>query len=177
MLAFYLSLTRGDDEEKFEKLYLRYRGLMLSRAYEILLDAQLAEDAVHNAFLRLLRNLSKLDRVDRPETKGYVMIVLENTAKTMYSKRKKQKISQLDENFPEKGDIQRDTEIKLTAQLAAEKIYELPDKYRDVLVLRYINELSDKEIASALAISDTAARKRLQRARERLRELMGGNNG
>lgn len=176
MLTFYLSLTKSDNEkEKLELLYRKYKVLMLNRAYEILRDGKLAEDAVHSAFLKVLKNLSKLDEVESIKTKAYIMVVLENTAKTMYTKEKIYMSSELSENIPDITNVQRDTEVKLTAEAAAEKIALLPEKYRDVLILRYINELNDKEIASALGISASAARKRLQRAREKLRTLLGGD--
>jgi RNA polymerase sigma-70 factor (ECF subfamily) len=176
MLTFYLSLTKSDNEkEKLELLYLKYKALMLNRAYEILRDGKLAEDAVHSAFLKVLKNLSKLDEVESVKTKAYIMVVLENTAKTMYTKEKNYVPSELSENIPDITNVQRDTEVKLTAEAAAEKIALLPEKYRDVLILRCINELNDKEIASALGISASAARKRLQRAREKLRKLLGGD--
>ena len=175
MLAFYLSSISGEnDKGKFEKIYMNYRALMLSRAYEILKDGALAEDAAHNAFVRILKNIEKLDDPDSTKTKAYVMVVLENTAKTMYVKRGKQKIYELDESIPDNSNVERATELKLTAQAAAEKIAELPEKYRDILVLKFLNGLSDGEIASSLGISSAAVRKRTQRARERLSKLLGG---
>lgn len=176
MLTFYLSLTKSDNEkEKLELLYRKYKALMLNRAYEILRDGKLAEDAVHSAFLKVLKNLSKLDEIESIKTKAYIMVVLENTAKTMYTKEKIYMSSELSENIPDITNVQRDAEVKLTAEAAAEKIALLPEKYRDVFILRYINELNDKEIASALGVSASAARKRLQRAREKLRTLLGGD--
>lgn len=178
MPALNLSQLKSEEQEdKFEKIYLLYRGLMLSRAYDILRDSQLAEDAVHSAFLRILKNIKKLSEPQSPATKSYVMVVLENVAKTMYAKRKKEKVFELSENIPENSDVQRDTEIKLTAEDIAEKITLLPDKYRDILILKFINGLNDKEIALSLGISDSAARKRLQRAREKLTALLGGEYG
>lgn len=175
MLTLYLSLIDGEnDKEKFEKIYKNYSALMLSRAYEILHDSSLAEDAAHNAFVRILKNIDKLDDSGSLKTKSYVMIVLENTAKTMYVKRSRQKIYELDESVPNTVNVERETETKLTAEIVAEKIAELPEKYRDVIVLKFLNGLDDGEIASALGISRTAVRKRLQRSREKLRELMGG---
>ena len=90
MLTFYLALAQSDnDKDKFEQIYIRYRKLMLSVAYNILGDSELSEDAVHNAFMRILNHLDKLDDVDSPRTKGYVVIVAENVAKTMYTQRKR----------------------------------------------------------------------------------------
>ncbi len=178
MLALYLLSLNGENEKgKFETLYTLYKGLMLSRAYEILGDRDYAEDAVHNAFMRILNNLDKLEEPEHPRSKGFVMIVLENVAKTMYVKRKKEKIVELDENIAWDKSVEADAERKLTAEYVAEKIAALPEKYRDVMVLKYLNGLNDKEIASALGISPAAARKRLQRSRESLRILLGGSYG
>lgn len=175
MLALYLSLTESEnDKDKFEKIYRKYSALMLSRAYDILRDRGLAEDAAHNAFVRILKNLDKLKEVESLSTKSYVMTVLENVAKTMYVKRSKQKIYELDEALPNNSDVERDTEIRLTAENLAGKIAELPEKYREIIVLKFLNGLDDGEVASSLGISSAAVRKRLQRAREKLRELMGG---
>jgi RNA polymerase sigma-70 factor (ECF subfamily) len=77
--------------------------------------------------------------------------------------------------MPDDSQVESDIENKLTAELVAEKIAVLPDIYRDIMVLKYLHELNDKEIASTLGISEAAARKRLQRARERLKKLIGGN--
>ncbi|MCH5303552.1 MAG: sigma-70 family RNA polymerase sigma factor [Ruminococcus sp.] len=175
MIALYFSLVESEgDKEKFEQIYIRYKSLMLSRAFEILHDRGLSEDAVHNAFMRILKNLEKLDDAEHPRTKGYVMIVLENVAKTLYVKNKKQTVIELDENIAEKSNVEVDTEAKLTAEFVAEKIAELPDIYRDVLTLKYLHGLNDKEIAAAVGISPVSARKRLQRAREKLKRLVGG---
>ncbi len=46
---------------KFENLYRDYRQLMFYKANEILQDKHLAEDAVHQAFIRIIQNLDKID--------------------------------------------------------------------------------------------------------------------
>ena len=61
MLPIYLSMLDGDDEKsKFESLYLTYRKLMFHVANGILNDEGLAEDAVHQAFLKILENFDKV---------------------------------------------------------------------------------------------------------------------
>lgn len=169
MLQFYLTLAETDDDKiKFERLYNRYKGLMLSCAYDILRDSDLAEDAVHNAFLRVLKNLSKVGELDSPHTRSFLVIITENVSKSMYSQRKRRSTIPLEEAYS-CHDVGETPESSLNAKILAEKIAALPEIYSRVMLLKYLNDLSDKEIASALAISQPAVRKRLQRARELLK--------
>lgn len=175
MLSFYLTLADSDNEkDKFERIYHTYKGLMLSCAYSILKDESLSEDAVHNAFMRILSNLSKIDEVDSPRTRGFVIVITENVSKTMYNSLNRVKVIELDESIPYDVTVEQKAEQNLTAELIAEKIALLPENYRSVLTLRYFNGLDDKEIASVLGISHSLARKRLERARKALGKLLGG---
>ena len=75
------------DEDKFEKIYEQYGRLMYSKAYEILQDHYLAEDAVSEAFIRILKNLRKLDdEVPSARTASFVVTVVKNVALTMIQK-------------------------------------------------------------------------------------------
>jgi RNA polymerase sigma-70 factor (ECF subfamily) len=173
MLAFYLALAQDEnDRDKFEQIYIKYRRLMLSAAYKILGDAELSEDAVHNAFMRILNNLGKLGEVDSPRTRSYVVIVAENVAKTMYMQRRRT-VSLEDEELPGSvDDVASEYEDKSSAEYVAAVIARMPEKYGAVLILKYLNGLGDREIASSLGLSDAAVRKRLQRAREMLKTLL-----
>ncbi len=174
MLQFYLALVDGAEEKsKFEQIYIYYRGLMLSRSYEILNDTGLAEDAVHNAFIRILKNISKIGEVESPRTKGFIMIVTENVAKTMYIKNTRQNAVPLDENYRSSVNTTETAEGRISAEYVAQKIRELPEQYSRVMMLKYLNQLTNREIASALGVSETVVRKRLERARRELKRLLG----
>ncbi len=88
MLVLYLSLLDGEDEGKFERLYYKYRRLMFTCAKEILKDDVLAEDAVHEAFLRLTKHMKGIDEVKCNKTLRFVVIVVESAAKDIYRKKK-----------------------------------------------------------------------------------------
>ncbi len=89
MLVLYLSLLDGEDEGKFERLYYKYRRLMFTCAKEILKDDMLAEDAVHEAFLRLTKYMKKIDEIECNKTFRFVVIVVESAAKDIYRKEKR----------------------------------------------------------------------------------------
>ena len=56
MLALYISLLDTEEQiSKFEHIYTKYRGLMFYTAKGVLQDSYLAEDAVHETFLDIIR--------------------------------------------------------------------------------------------------------------------------
>ena len=57
MLTLYLQMLDTPEEKvRFEEVYLTYRGLMYHTANRILHNRQDAEDAVHNAFLQVIKH-------------------------------------------------------------------------------------------------------------------------
>lgn len=173
MLLYYLSLIKSDDDKsKFEKLYTHYRNLMFYAANGILKNKSDCEDAVHDAFLRLIKYIDRIEDVYSTRTKALVVITAESAAKDIYRKQKKIE----DADFGE--DIPYDTDEKTAfqdfdAKLLCEKIGELPEKYRDILLLRCVHGYEYSEISDLLKISESAARKRLERAKIQLAQLIG----
>ena len=72
MLQFYLQLLdTAAEKEKFEKLYEQYRKLMMAEANAILKSKHLAEDAVQETFLRIIKTaLTMLRKSCRRERSG-----------------------------------------------------------------------------------------------------------
>ena len=68
-------LDTPEEKAKFEKLYYSHRRTMLHIAMQILKDHQLAEDAVQEAFLRLVKNFSKIGQVNCPRTRLFTVII------------------------------------------------------------------------------------------------------
>lgn len=65
MLVFYLAaLDSDDDKNKFEYIYRKYYRFMLHTAAGIIKNPTLAEDAVHETFVQLLRGIDTL-RIER----------------------------------------------------------------------------------------------------------------
>lgn len=59
MIIYLQMLETPEEKSKFEQLYLEYKGLMFHVAYEILHNEQDAEDAVHQAFVKIAENIKK----------------------------------------------------------------------------------------------------------------------
>ncbi len=171
MIAIYLSVIDTEqDKNKFEILYTTYRKLMLYIADQILKDKYLAEDATHQAFLKIIENLDKIEDVHCHKTKSYIVIIVRNTAINMYNKRKRNATIPLeqmefcisDETFSRSEDLDYLTKA----------VMKLPVIYKEVLALKYVQELSNAEIAQTLGIFEATVRKRLERARHKLEESL-----
>lgn len=166
MLLFYLSLIETEeDKSKFERLYYDYRKLMKHIAIDMLHDEFLAEDAVHEAFIKLTRHISGVDESDSHKTKAFIVIIIKSVCLDMLRKDKQDKSFSLEE-IDHMGYVDGDSFKKIEVEDVYSVISSLSDTYREIIELKVVHNLSDKEIADVLGISNAAVRKRLQRARE-----------
>ncbi len=172
MLSFYLSLLDSqEDKDKFEQLYHLYSPLMKYVAYQKLQNEHLAEEAVQDAFIKVINSFYKIEEIDSHKTKRFLVVVTENTAIDILRKEKPDKRVSYD-----RIEWGMATTPDLLEQIAVEELVEIitamPEIYRTVLELRAYHELSDKQIAIVLGISHATVRKRLERARMMLTEAM-----
>lgn len=144
--------------------------MMYGAAYNILKDPYEAEDTVHNAFLRLLDHLDKIDPEDKSRTKRFILIITENAAIDIYRKRKHTHLISSEDLIGCTIDSQENTaDRKLDLEAA---IDHLPIQYRNVLLLKYSHGYSNEEIGNILHISPSNVRQRLSRARNKLGQLL-----
>lgn len=163
-------IDSDEDKDLFEGLYLKYRKHMKYIALQILGDEYLAEDAVHNAFLKIITHLEKFHKIDCQETKNLIVIFIRSTSIDLYRKRKREfeQIDTLDQDIPTEADF---SALNVADILSAIKT--LPEIYRDVLLLKVEYEYTDREIAKILGIKTDTVSKRLERARRQLKKLLG----
>lgn len=179
MLMIYLNLIDSREEhDKFEQLYLHYRDLMIFVSKNILQDDFLAEDAVHNAFLRVIKSLDKIDDIPSNKAKSFMVTVVENTSKDLYKSRKKNQgisFDDIEHEIVSNCNPVEDVIQKMSVDSVVRKIDLLSHPYKEVLMLKFYHELSDKEIAKVLEISPGNARKRIERGRLKIDELCRGD--
>lgn len=173
MALFVKKKKAMTDADKLEALYENYRQLMFYVAYSILHDIPSAEDAVQQAFVRTMNHLEKISEIDCPQTKNFLVIIVKNISLNLYNSRRKKSMVSFDEVEGWLLASPRDEIHEWeTAQDLEEIMEQLPESYRDALMLRYDNGYSAAEIAVLLQISEENAKKRLQRARAKLADLI-----
>lgn len=171
MIALYLAMIDSPEEKtKFTLVYEKYRNLMFYVANGILKDELLSEDAVQEAFIRIAKNIRKIEDVDSSSAKRFVVIIVENVAKSMYVK---QRNSSGQEEFRDDVNYKVNDDSVFTSVSAKElvdEILKLPEKQRKILYLYEIFGYRYSEIAYLLGMKEPAVRKQAQRARDILKE-------
>lgn len=149
-------------QSDFEAMYLRWRDAMYRAALRIVRDPHLAEDVVHDAFL----NAAKIfDRLRGEPEAGQRRYLLSTTRyRALNALRERNGRAELPENLPARQ------EGTLTA--LEQVIAMLPPRDAEVIRLRYVDGYSVRETAAILRITEEAAQKRAERAKERLKALL-----
>jgi RNA polymerase sigma-70 factor (ECF subfamily) len=144
-------------------------------AYSVLRNAADAEDAVQEAFVRVLRHRDQLGEV-RDQRVWLIRIVWN----VVLDRKRRVK------SHPETDDVTEMARVLPTDGLTAEQITaaaehhahvlacveRLPEKEREVLQLSAFDELSSVEIAGVLGITESSVRSRLFRARNQMAEML-----
>lgn len=176
MLGFYLALIESPEEKKtFERIYKEYRNIMYNNAYKILKDKYLAEDAVHNAFLSLIKSSKKIKEMKRNEICNYLLIINRNVSYAIYNEEAKNQwhyIDDIEDVVVSSENIEIEYEILEDTKKLFNMIKELETNYSDVLVLKLFYNMSDTEIANALNITVENVRVRFFRGKNKLRKIL-----
>lgn len=166
MLIYMQMIESEEDSSKFTKLYLRYRYLMFSVAKRILGDTYDAEDAVHQAFVSIIDNLGRIKEIDCPKTRSYVVVITENKAIDIIRSRKRVSPRELDE-------LDCGVEVPLPGDGGlADAMAKLPARYREVLLLRFDNGYSTRELAGMMDMTEGSVQKLIWRAKAALQKQL-----
>lgn len=173
MISFYLSLLDTPEEKSmFEQLYRLYRQDMYKMAYGILKNKYDTEDAVHEAFMRVMKKLTKISEIDCPQTHAYLLIIVKNVALKIIKKRTKTVVVDTDtveitDDFGLEEYVISNMEVERLKNI----LEQLPDEYYEVLFLELFMEFNISEIAEQLGLTYDNTKKRIQRAKKKFREI------
>ena len=169
MLIYLNLIETEEDKRKFECIYLAYKQTMFYAANRILKDHHLSEDAVHQAFLRIIDNLNKIDENDCHKTRAFLVVVVEHISIDIYRKRKREDMISYDELELYIADTSQQNEM---IDEVSSAILKLPVNYSTVLRLKYSQGYNDAEISEILDITQENVRQRISRAKKKLSELL-----
>jgi RNA polymerase sigma-70 factor, ECF subfamily len=167
-----LRLQRRQEEEAFNQLFARYRVPITSYLYRLVGNRSEAESLAQETFLRILE---KADHYDYPKRFSTWFYTIARNLATDFLKKKRAVVpddfhaladSVIGPSGPEPH--QKVAWAEDLEQLAT-ALHELPLPYREVVVLRSLQELSYREIADIVGCPESTARSRMDYGLEYLR--------
>lgn len=161
--------------EDFENIYIRYSDKIYRYLYFNTNDPYLSEDITSEVFLRIWKNWKKI----KPD---FIQALLYKTAKNIlidyFRKHKNNKKISLEETVEQRIEPSYDEDFigKIQSDDDINKINEalkfLPDNLREVVILRFVNDLSGKEAAEILKTTEVNIRVLQYRALKKLKEIL-----
>jgi len=160
-----IAALNAGDAEAFEPLYLRYRDWVVALAHRFTGDENLALDVMQETFLYLLKKFpgfrltAQMKTFLYPAVKNLSIAARRKTSRVQSTAAEQQHLAQLPA-----------TEIAFTntAELSA-ALGNLSEDHREVLLLRFVDDLSLAEIAAAAEVPLGTVKSRLHHALETLR--------
>lgn len=172
----WLEQARQGDKAAFGKLVEAYQTPVYNLAYRMLNNAGEAEEAAQEAFIRAYTRLDSYDPAHKFST--WMLSITSNYCIDLIRKRRALLLS-LDEPLPPHPALMSDNSKGPEAQAVMNEqqamvqalLQELPEDYRETVVLRYWYDLSYDEIAEMMDTTVSAIKSRLFRARRLLAEV------
>ncbi len=153
-----------------KEIYLKYGQYIYLLAYKHLGDKNLAEDIVQDTIIKIrekiikkeINSCHKIGRLIGYIVRGLCIDLIRRNEKVIYR-----------EIF--------DNEIKTEDTFVSRLIFndainKLPDKYKDIFIMKVLKDKSYSEIAKDLGLSESTVRKRVERARKILKEVLVGDD-
>jgi len=169
-----------EKQEKLQRLYQLYEQPMYRIAYAILHHVEQSEDAVSDAFLKVIKNLNRIAEVDSPQTKQFMIQIIRNTAINQYRKNAKdaQRLVGMEDSIlqipNETNEVEQFLYSTEQKEITEQLLEGLSETDREILLLRCESELSFREIAQRLSLKESTVRKRFERAKKAAGKQEGG---
>lgn len=158
--------SRLDSRAVIDRLMEQYGSSLLRMSALYLKDADLAQDAVQETFLKAYRHMH--DYRGESSEKTWLTSICINTCRDMLRSAWFRHQSRMDfDTLPE-----RPADFTFPDDTVLSEVMRLSAKYREVVLLRYYEGLKLKEVASALRLSEGKVRSRLKKAEDILRERL-----
>lgn len=159
--TYIIRCAQAGDKQALDKLVRRYYDAIYTYCHHHVQDQQIAEDICQETFYRALAHIEEYKHYDKFQ--NYLYVIAGNQCKDFYKKKKPIYISEISE----KEDATESFEEVITMK---ELVQKLPVELKEVIVLRFYQELKYQDIAKIIHCSSSLVKYRVQRAIELLRE-------
>ncbi len=163
---------RSGDADAFNELIRRYYTYVIRYLMKLTGDQYLCEDLTQETFLKVIRNIDRYDLSSDAGFGTYIITIARNTYIDYYRKEKGGVIP-----FEDVEIFASDFEDKVVAKLEYEQVLELmeklPETQREALRLKYIDQLTLREIEALTGVEQKTIKSRIFEGKKKLRKLIG----
>ncbi|MDF2700204.1 MAG: polymerase subunit sigma [Haloplasmataceae bacterium] len=170
--------AQAGDRESCEKLIRLFYNEIYAYVYKLTFDKELAMDLTQEVFIRVIKKISHY-KPKHGSFKSWLYKVAHNYTINYFNTRDYKN----HKNYIELAEqITTNINLDLTVikqedtKLINNAIYNLDSKYKDIIIMRYFQDLSINEIASILEINDNTVKTRLRRGLDKLKECLEGGD-
>jgi len=170
-----MSLFQGGDENAYIVLVNRYKDKLINFIYHYLKDSESAEDVVQETMIKLYQKKHYYKEIAKFST--WLYTIAKNLANTELRKRKNRKITLLshfsndDKTYEIPSDdleIGQQVQTDVVNEIIKNAVNQLSEKFKTVIILRDIQEISYEEISEIIGIPIGTVKSRINRARLQL---------
>ncbi|MBC8278709.1 MAG: sigma-70 family RNA polymerase sigma factor [FCB group bacterium] len=167
------------ETDAFTELVSRYKDPLFNYVSRMLKDRVYAEDIVQETFVRVYRNRDRYQQIAKFSTWIYTIAI--NLTKTELRRQNLRRFFSLSgvsdsgkalELPDNKINLEKSAEDSIVGQKIKESIDQLPKTFREVIILRDIQELSYEEISKITGVPLGTVKSRVNRGRTRLQKLL-----
>lgn len=174
-----IQLAKSGDTEAFGRLYELYFAPVFRYIYFRVKNKEEANDLVQTVFLKVFHSLSNF-REQNKSPLAYFFTVARNAVIDRWRAKKEVLLDDPESvlgQIPDKANSPLElVEKEETSQVVRRAIKQLADDQQEVIVLKFINEMPNKEIASLLGKTEEAVRQLQCRALRALRQILKNQN-
>jgi len=170
-----IASAKNGDTRAFGQLVRIHQGIALRVAYLVVRDPSEAEDVTQDAFVKAYRSLDRF-RGEAPFRPWLLRIVRNEALNRVRSTKRRERLALQVINDPVSGDAVPSPETEVMSEEERRRllglIEDLPERYRSVLVHRYLLDLSEEETSEILRLPVGTVKSRSSRAMQRLRKSL-----
>ncbi|WP_186786208.1 RNA polymerase sigma factor [Paenibacillus agilis] len=171
LLLLQIHDFKSMETETQGEIYAQYYHLFYTQIFYMTREHFMTEDIIQESFLRVIKYFPKV--CDSEKLKAWLKTVIKNTTLNYLKKEKRAREcieNDILDHIAIIEGVEREFELKAMIEVVEKYLIELKPEYRQLIELRWKEEMSHKDIANMLGISEQKAKYTLCRARKSIKK-------